>query len=74
VCREGSGEGRGGEGRGEDTGWVGVRDTEGLGRNIRSGFTEGKGSGGKGLRIMESEWLDGVNRGSMRACSDACRG
>lgn len=34
----------------------------------------GKGSGGKGLRIMESEWLDGVNRGSMRACSDACRG
>lgn len=31
----------------------------------------GKGSGGKGLRIMESEWLDGVNRGSMRACGNA---
>lgn len=37
------GVGRGGERRGEDTGWVGVRDTEGLGRNIRSGFAEGWG-------------------------------
>jgi len=50
------GEGRGEEGRGEDTGWVGVRDTEGLGRNSEADSRRagGKGSGGKGWRIMES--------------------